>query len=375
MRHKQPTGQRIETKKAFYLRHYVTTPEGRRKVSVKLADKSDRYRSWADVEPLVTRALATASNSAAPSGNMLLADFVEQHYLPWCEKNKAASTVCGYKHVWRAQWQPRLGHLPLTAVSTAQVTNALTELAGTLGRAALSHVKWFLSGVYQDAKSQGIVPHNPVIDAKWRVKTKRPAKQRVYTLPEVLRMLDILAPIDLRAACTLALAYFAALRPCEIRGLTWADITEDRLYVRRSIWHRSVGDTKTESSVRSMLVIEPLRGLLARLRASQWGPKAPSDPIIQNQNRVPLSLDSINERIIRPTMKAAGINWRGYYAARRGFASLVTHSTKDALNATGILGHSTPITTLSHYTRAQADSMDAAMETIEQLATKKEVVQ
>lgn len=65
-------------------------------------------------------------------------------------------------------------------------------------------------------------------------------------------MLRVLEPLDLRAAAALALAYFAALRPCEIRGLTWADYDG----------------------------IEPLRGLLERLRVQQGALATADAPIL-----------------------------------------------------------------------------------------------
>jgi len=67
-------------------------------------------------------------------------------------------------------------------------------------------------------------------------------------------------------------------------------------------------------------------------------------------------------------MKKAGIEWRGYYPGRRGISSRVTDTSKNALNSTGLLRHSTPITALKHYTRAQKDSIAAAMKTIEEQA-------
>jgi hypothetical protein len=51
-----------------------------------------------------------------------------------------------------------------------------------------------------------------------------------------------------------------------------------------------------------------------------------------------------------------------------GFSSLVTDTSRNALNSTGLLRHSTPITAVKHYTRAQADSIRAAMEQIEEKA-------
>ena len=61
-------------------------------------------------------------------------------------------------------------------------------------------------------------------------------------------MLAILEPLDLRAAVAVALAYFAALRPAEIRGLQRTDYDgTDELSIKRSVW-RNKGETKTEES-------------------------------------------------------------------------------------------------------------------------------
>jgi hypothetical protein len=113
-------------------------------------------------------------------------------------------------------------------------------------------------------------------------------------------------------------------------------------------------------------VIEPLRSLLEKLRS-----QSTAGYVMQNAAAKPLSLDSLNVRVIAPAMKAAGINWRGYYPGRRGISSLVTDTSKNALNSTGLLRHSTPITALKHYTRAQKDSIAAAMRTIEEQALEK----
>jgi hypothetical protein len=47
-----------------------------------------------------------------------------------------------------------------------------------------------------------------------------------------------------------------------------------------------------------------------------------------------------------------------------------TDTSKNALNSTGLLRHSTPITALKHYTRAQKASIEAALKAVEQMATK-----
>ena len=139
------------------------------------------------------------------------------------------------------------------------------------------------------------------------------------------------------------------------------------LQVRRSVWRGVVGETKTEDSAASVPVIEPLRSLLERLKE-----KCSSGYILRNEVGKPLSLDALNFRHIAPTLKKAGVAWAGYYPCRRGISSLVTDTSKNALNSTGLLRHSTPITALKHYTRAQKSSIEAALRTVEEMATKPE---
>ena len=115
----------------------------------------------------------------------------------------------------------------------------------------------------------------------------------------------------------------------------------------------------------SVPVIEPLKSLLEKLRAV-----SPGGYILKNAKNKPLSLDSLNVRVITPAMEKAGITWAGFYPCRRGISSLVTDTSKNALNSTGLLRHSTPATALTFYTRAQKDSVDAAMQTVESMAAE-----
>lgn len=378
-------GQRIETRSAFFLRYYVSTQGGGRKQEcVKLADKSDLYRSWADIEPLIERELDRVNKATdLPTGRMILTDFIEKHYLPWCEKEKSASTANGYKRTWECYWKSHVGNIRLTDFRTAQATAVLdTHARAAIGRNTLSHIKFMLSGVYEWAITTGVLPlnTNPIRSAvkgqgaKWTVKIARPKKQTEYPLEAALTMLRILEPLDLRAAVAVGLAYFAALRPAEIRGLQWIDYDGQELNIKRCVWRNKVGETKTEDSAASVPVIEPLKSLLERLRG-----QSTDGFIVQNHAGKPLSLDSLNVRVIAPAMKKAGIEWRGYYPGRRGISSTVTDTSKNALNSTGLLRHSTPIIALKHYTRAQKESVQAAMKQIEQkaldLMTKAEAVQ
>jgi hypothetical protein len=188
---KKQKGQRVETRTAFFLRYYVTTTDDsgatvRQQKCIKLADKSDLYRSWKDVESLIARVLENVNQQAdIATGQTSLDVFVTNKYFPWAEKNKAAATVNGYKRIWSRYLKPDFGTTALTDLQTVEVTAVLTKHA-TAGKGSrtLSHIKWMLSSVYQFAISTGVVPTgaNPVEAAHWMVKVRRTPKPSVYTL-------------------------------------------------------------------------------------------------------------------------------------------------------------------------------------------------
>jgi integrase len=358
--HRKQNGQRYETASAFYIRVYDRT---RKKVSIKVADKSDSFQTWADVEHLLAAKLTEINGTPRTPRN--ITDYVEMVYMPWVRENKAAATTYAYEGIWK-KWKPFIGELTLEQLDTARVTDVLTDWAKSgFGARSLAHSKWFLSGVYVYAAAKGHAQRNPAENAKWLHKVARPEKQKAYTLHEVLTMLQILEPLNLHAAAAVALAYFGALRPAEIRGLRWEDVTEDDLVIRRAVWAQEIGETKTEGSSTSV----PLAGIARRLLDKLGDIYGRDGFVFPDANHRPMNLNHLNDRVIAPAMKKAGIEWHGYYPCRRGIASLITDKTT-ALNATGLLRHSNAATTLKHYTQAQKDAVRAALDKIEALAAE-----
>jgi hypothetical protein len=87
------TGTFIETGSSFLLRYYISTPDGRKKITVKLADKSPTIQTRAGVEHLIEKELWRANGTAEGATiAWSLKDFVEQRYLPYVLDNKAAVT-------------------------------------------------------------------------------------------------------------------------------------------------------------------------------------------------------------------------------------------------------------------------------------------
>jgi len=93
-----------------------------------------------------------------------------------------------------------------------------------------------LSGVYVFAIGQGTAPKdcNPAFDAKWQAKAKRPRQKVEYSLQQVLSMIAVLEPVDIRAAAV-AVCYFASCRPAEARGLRLEHWHEDESLIAGTI--------------------------------------------------------------------------------------------------------------------------------------------
>jgi len=388
---KKQRGQLIETESTFYVRYYTDAPANdkdavrhgvevgtmiRKQTCEKLCDRSETYRTKQDVLPLMDAAMARVNGGIAMlSGRASLSDYFDTVYLPWAQKNKAAATADGYRKLWEKNLKPFIGKIALADLTTVQVTRLLTKHAEKMGRATLTHIKWGLSGIYEHAIANGVVSKNPATKAKWMIAVEAPEKQARYTLEQVIAMLRILEPVDLRGAVAVALAYFAALRPAEIRGLQWDDIEADVLHVRRKVWRKETGKLKTDRSAGRVPLIQPLRSLLEKLKAQSTGKF-----ILENGAGHSLNLDSVSTRVIAPAMEKAAIEWRGFYPCRRGISTAVVNNSRNVLDGSGLLRNS-PATNLKHYTDAQWDSIVAAMRTVEEQAlelkakSEKETVQ
>ena len=99
-------------------------------------------------------------------------------------------TAYSYKRLGQLRWKDHIGKISLDGLQTAEITRVLTDYAKAgYGGRTLSHIKWFLSGVYDFAIARGVTKENPAFAAKWLHEVARVEKQREYSLEEVLAML------------------------------------------------------------------------------------------------------------------------------------------------------------------------------------------
>jgi integrase len=366
----------------------------RKQRSARLADVCDRYRSKADVRPLLAEKLRPINEGKTrPESTLPITDFVTCHYWPFVEENYKPSTIAGYKNLWRDYVQPYLGKTVIRDFRTVDAATLLGEVhrSRSVGRKTLKHIKSLLSAVFTFAKNQGALDGvNPIRDAMIPKKAAAPDDSHATTPDEVLAIMDILSTDgENKARAAVALMFFAGLRPGEARGACWEDFDDKQLVVRQSVWHTHTTSPKTAASANPVPVIEPLGSILFDLRRIDAYPE--SGPILRGPSGKPLDLHNLANRVVIPALRRCVAcrkaeadhdgadhafrldtslpRWHGWYSLRRGVATAVTALSKDSHAAKGLLRHSNVSTTERHYIKSVPGNTVEAMKKLEALCS------
>jgi integrase len=338
----------------WYLRYYQDEigPDGqprRRQVEKLLARVDDDHRSPKDLDDLVSKELAKVNHGGTAEGSLTMAQFADTYWLPTVAAKRRASTHKFYKEVFDNHLRARIGDVRLRDFQTVHAQRVLDDI--DLSHASLLRIKTGMSALFSQALRLGFVSgHNPVHES-------RPEGRRsefegaAYTLTDVEYMLGKLSGVPRVAV---GVAAFTGLWLAELKGLQWADYDGAYLHVRRSVWRRNVGQTKTPESKASVPVIAPLRLLLdehkARCSGGTW--------MFQGaKNGFALNIDNLTGREIRPVL---GDRWCGWHAFRRGIATVLFGLGVDAEVAATILRHSDSAVTRRHYIKLQSQKEGAA---------------
>jgi integrase len=361
---------------------YVRYLDGadRRMVSHRLHAKDDVHygKSSTALRALMAGHMAKVNARVHEEGPppVSVAEFWEETYFPWVELNKKNSTRLSYSQIWAQHLKAHFdGHM-LTAYRTSDASKLLTSLAETgLNRNTVSHVRSLMSGLFSHAINLGLLDRNPIADAKSLSKMKPPGKTESYSLREVEDLISALAD---RTDCQLlvALCGFLGLRPSEACGLAWdsVDLGQGVIHLRRGVVRGVVGDLKTEGSVASLPLIEPVLSIF-KLWASK---SAPRKWVFESASGTPKDLKELVRRQIKPAIAKWNaeheekIAWKSLYALRRTAASLLWGLTGSVEASQQVLRHQTPAVTMRHYLKADRSELVRGLKLLEASVGKRQ---
>jgi len=364
-------GQVIERSGRFYVRFYDS---GGKMVAKWICDKDAKHHSKT-CKPVRLRQqeLMLAVNSERDvedkGATVALADFWSGTFSPYIQSNRRASTADSYEDLWRRHISPALGKKPLAEIKTVDCSRLLTSLAEKgLGRNTIAHVRSTLSAVLTHACNLGIVDRNPVRGCKVLAKMKDPGQTPFYTEEEVKKIIEALEGMpDCQAA--VALGFYCGLRTSEIRGLRWSNVNFENgtVTVSQSYVRGVLGRLKTPESHADLPLVRQVAAVLLK-----WSEERPEGEFVFSNGRgSPADLREMARKRIRPRLAEKKIEWKGYYAGRRGLATLIAR-LKGPLAASQALRHRNMSVTMSAYIRQDKRELAEAMKLLEGNSAKED---
>jgi integrase len=377
-------GQVFRRYKSWFVRYwYKATENGQtvwRQKCVKLAEYSDRFRTKSDLRDLVAEKLAGIEEAdKCPHSSDSFVNYVEQVYLPFVLRTMKPSTYAGYSTYWNRYLKPRVGKYALRDFTIAIVASLLKDISGRhqLNRDTVTKIRSVISGIFSYAMSEGHFParsaaDNPASRARIPESATQPKRTDAATFEEVQGYLKALAGMPLERAAVGILA-LTGVRPSEARGLRWEewDRAKQHIAIRRGVWHRIVGTTKTEKSERFVTVTDELREILLDFWKAQGSPISGYILAGPRKSR-PVILDNLAKRSIVPALNRCSICketesaehkghefqrneslpvWHGWYSLRR-FVGTEVRMKSDSETSAKALGNSKAVAD-KHYIKPE----------------------
>ncbi len=304
-----------------------------------------------------------------------VAEIVER-YLRDRQGRCAAKTMQEYRKLANSYIIPHLGSKPLAKLRPAHIAEWQTMLAergGSEGRTlspkTTFHARSLLSGTLRWACKMQLLVVNPCVAVDAPVVRRSTAS--ALAGDEVARLLS--AASEGRWAAFVTLALTLGARRGELLALRWAsiDVESATITISASLSQTKDGialkGTKTDRT-RTIPLSRPALEAIARQRATQAADKLRVGALYQDQGFVfadelgspisPMAATNAYARIA----KKAGISSTRLHDLRHTAATTMLLAGIDVTTAAGILGHSTPTTTLGVYAHVLGEAKRKAMD-------------
>ncbi len=265
----------------------------------------------------------------------------------------------------------------LRNVRTPDINKLFKALIATDGdevraTSAYRNIRNFLSGAFRSAVGDGLADFNPVRDAM--VVSGNDSDTHAYTLKELRQLMNVIKLEDPKSGDTwkhtmraaFMVAMFTGLRLEEVKGLKWSDYDKKNglLHIHRTVVnHKIVEDTKTDASKAPVPVVKTVaRELEAHLKRNSGG-----GFIFHKVSGVdkPIIFETIVLNHVHPTCQAAGIQFHGFHAMRRGLNTIMKDMGIDYSLRADIMRHKPRNVTDKYYGRASVKQMRVVLEKVE----------
>jgi integrase len=272
------------------------------------------------------------------------------------------TTYQRYASIVRLQLKPHLGELPLRRLGAAQIAGAYAKVRATgLSSRSCLHVHRVLhTALAYGTKTLGWLRANPAAAVK-----APNASPRVLRIDEQAVTVLLEAAKHTRLECPVALTAMTGLRRGELLALRWStsvDFERKRLVVAESLEETKAFGLRFKvpksGKARVVPLAEAAIPLLRSYRAAQsaerlkYGPRYhDGDLVFCNPDGSPWPPDTFTKQFAR-IARAVGMKGFRFHDVRHAFASLTLQNGTSVREVSELLGHSSPVITLSTYAHA-----------------------
>ena len=140
--------------------------------------------------------------------------------------------------------------------------------------------------------------------------------------------------------------------------MRWTDLEGKELTVRRTYWHQHESPPKTKARGGTAIPLLPtvIRALKAHRKMNPG-----NNFVFEGPHQTPIDLATLGSKAIKTTLKGSSVEWFGWHALRRGFATNLHEAGVQDKIIQSLLRHSSLAVTMAHYVKplpkANVDAM------------------
>jgi integrase len=287
-------------------------------------------------------------------------------YLPFCRRSWRESTAGTSEQIVKSHLIPELGKSLLHGVKREELQDLLDRKALDLSSSVVSHLRWFLNGIFKLALSDGLVLNNPAAELRIPRKCQPGRTMRLLTEEEVTKYLAV---FDLREKLIARLAIFEGLRPGEILALRWRALARDIIQVEERVY-KGVLNTPKNGKKREGAISDGTRALISKWADLAEDPSPDGFVFPSETLKTPLSLDNLWRRYMYPKLESVGLEWATFQVLRKTNASLSKKAGVDPKVASDQRGHGLRVS-MEVYTSSDLEQKRAAVNKLEAAVFRK----
>jgi integrase len=339
---------------------------GKRRKLTYTADTKKEAQVW-----LRERQAERDRGQLADAGKMTVGEWLDR----WLAGRKPDIAPKTYDHDEgrvRLHLRPALGAVPLGKLTALHVGKMLADMA----EAGHSTSERFKAGAVLRAALKAAVRLKLVaVNVAADVKLPKVTRPEKVCLNAAQAVALLSAAAGHRLAALFDLALDSGMRPGELFALHWPDVDLDgsTVFVHQSLEDRAgrlrLKETKTAKSRRRLRLarrtVEALRRHRERMRLE--GRDVDRGPVFCDTAGGSLRQSNFNNRVLRPTLKVAGLPMIRPYDLRHTSATLLLSKDVNLRVVSERLGHESVELTLKHYAHALPDMQQRAADVVDTL--------